>query len=278
MTTTHVCLISIQAIANLLPLLLEKPDGAVFLVSPEMAAQAERLARVVQPRGIRVEHKTIDAYDFDEVTAVCQELLADGSRELTLNVTGGTKIAALAAFQTFFFDDKRIIYCDTQHDHLLQLAPQRQITKITDNILKVRDSLACYGIPQVAGGSAPNGSEQRRQHLANLAGLLADRELLSKLNTALEKQGRKAYANITFNELGQEAEQLAALLSQCSVATIISDNSLNIPSEDTLFFCKGGWLEEYVYWTAKALQIKGIDVAINVRVQWDGKGRQTTEN
>lgn len=36
----HICLISDQPIANLLPLLLEKPRQAIFLVSPKMTAQA----------------------------------------------------------------------------------------------------------------------------------------------------------------------------------------------------------------------------------------------
>lgn len=276
--TTHVCLISTQPIPNLLPLLIEKPARAIFLVSPEMRERAERLKKVVQPHGIRVEMQETSAYDFDTTAALCGELLKNGAG-LTLNVTGGTKIAALAAFQAFFFDNRRVIYCDTEHDRLIQLAPERCVDPIRSNLIRVHDCLACYGIPQVAGGDPPRGAEQRKAHLNALATLLVRNEkLLGNLNSALEHQEKKTFANISLNELGKGAEELTDVLAHCGAATLTGSTNLNIPSEDKLFFCMGGWLEEYVYWTVRNLNLKGLDASINVKVQWDGKGRRPTLN
>lgn len=279
-STTHVCLVSDQPIPNLLPLLIEKPRQAIFLVSPEKAAQAERLKKVMQPRGINVTMREISAYDFDAVAGICEQLLADTLEpDLTLNVTGGTKIAALAAFQVFFFANRRIIYCDTEHNRLLQLAPQRDETLISGNAVGVRDYLACYGVPRVEGGQPPPGGEERSPHLAALAGLLVHEErLLANLNSALERQEKKNFANLSLNELGQGAEKLIDLLKTCGVAGLTGTNNLNIPSADKIFFCKGGWLEEHVYWSVKNLGIKALDLTMNVKVQWDGKGKQRTKN
>jgi len=274
----HVCLISDQPIPNLLPLLLDKPAEAIFLVSPEKTAQAELLKKVVQPHGIRVAIEETSAYDFDTTATCCEKLLNNGGA-LTLNVTGGTKIAALAAFQAFYFDNRRIIYCDTEHDQILQLAPERRSTPISDNLIKVRDYLACYGIPRVSGGETPAGAEKRRAHLTVLASLLIRQErLLGKFNSALERQDKKPYADISLNELGDGGEYLSAVLTQCEIATLAGSGNLHIPSKEKIFFCKGGWLEEYVYWTIRGLGIKGLNAAMNVKVKWDGKGRQPTEN
>jgi hypothetical protein len=280
-STSHVCLISEQPIPNLIPLLLEKPVKAVFLVSAEMSAQAERLKKVLQPRSISVEIAEISsAYDFMAVERICKQIIEghEAGNGLTLNVTGGTKITALAAFQVFYFNDHRIIYLDTTNKQLLQLAPESDAIPVRDNLVKVRDYLHAYGMnPEDIPDS---GKAEGRLGLDGLAQLLVGNEvLLSKLNAALDGHGKKpSYANLTLNELGDKAEDLAACLVDCGVASQISAGGLNISSREKLFFCQGGWLEEYVFKAVKSLAIKGLDLAMNVRVRWDGKGRKQTEN
>ncbi|MBW6521309.1 MAG: DUF1887 family protein [Desulfoarculaceae bacterium] len=277
----HICLISDQPIANLLPLLLERPRQVIFLVSPEMKAQAERLKKLVQPRGIMVTIKKIpSAYDFKAIINVCEEIEKEAeatNADLVLNVTGGTKIAALATFQSFYFNNRRIIYLDTTHNQLLQLAPEITSFPVQENLIKVHDYLVAYGMnPHVNPAAIAN----RRPQLQNLVRLLIDNEdLLSRLNAAIGRQGKKPqYINISLNELGEGAEKLGEILEGCSVATKTGSAGLNIPSHDKIFFCQGGWLEEYVYWMVKELSLNGLDLAMNVSVEWDGQGKRPTEN
>ncbi len=278
----HVCLISGQPIPNFLPLLLEKPQNTIFIVSPEMRIQAERLEKVVRSHNIEVEICPIEsAFDYDEVLAFCEHLLASGgNRHISLNVTGGTKIAALAAYQAFFFaGNNRIFYCDTEHDRLLQMSPESSERKLSTNLITVRDYLSCYGLPQIGGGTPPTGSSKRQPHLSALATLLVQNEnLLSRLNSAIESCGNKQYANISMNLLGEGAEKLAVIFEQCGVAKRTGGNNLNISSKESLFFCKGGWLEEFVYWTIKKSAANDIDLSMNVKVAWDETGKETTEN
>ncbi|MGB9617842.1 MAG: Card1-like endonuclease domain-containing protein [Desulfomonilaceae bacterium] len=280
---THVCLISAQPIPNLLPLLLERPQKAIFLVSTEMTAQAERLKRVVQPRGIAVACQEIPAYDFDEVSNICEEILKrhedpnDGP--LVLNVTGGTKIAALAAFQVFYFADRRIIYLDTSHNRLMDLAPANRSMPVEDNLVKVRDYLTAYGMNPVENKN--NTQSRRREGLDDLVNLLVKNDgLLSRLNSAIDRceSQDKSYANISLNELGAGAEELAGLLERCGAAKRTTSTNLHVSSPEKIFFCQGGWLEEYAYWTVKALGMKGLDLVMNMTIEWDEKGRRPTEN
>lgn len=280
----HVCLISGQPIPNLLPLLHERPGKALFIVTPEMQDQAVRLEKVVRRYGITVTVLRIDsAYDYRAIVDTCEKLLAEpGKEELVLNVTGGTKITALAAFQAFFFsrNSSRIIYCDTEHDRLLQLAPENSESPLVQDLITVNDYLACYGLPKSNGGNPPAGAEKRRSRVSSLATLLVHNEsLLSKLNSALTSSGpKKQFANIHLNVRGKEGEELAGLLEHCGVAERTQSHNIHIPTEESLFFCRGGWLEEFVYWSVKNLAVKGLDLAMNVKVQWDGTGRKPTKN
>ncbi len=281
---THVCLISGQPIPNLLPLLQENPGKALFIVTPEMQDQAARLEKVARRRGVAVSFLHIaSAYDYGTILEACEQVLTEANaKDLVLNVTGGTKITALAAFQAFFFsrDSGRIIYCDTEHDRLLQLAPKNSESPLARDLITVNDYLACYGLPKSSGGKPPAGSEKRRTHISSLAALLVRNEsLLSKLNSALSSSdSKKQFANIHLNVLGKNGEELAGLLEHCGVAERTQSHNIHIPSRGSLFFCKGGWLEEFVYWSIKNLSVKGLDLAMNVKVQWDGAGRKPTEN
>lgn len=281
MKKIHVCLISDQPIPNLLPPLLEKPDQAVFLVSPEMWERAERLQKILERRGIAVQPARVaSAYDFEAMREACAKIIRDNriDTELTLNVTGGTKIAALAAFQTFLANHTRIIYLDTANNRLLQLAPKTAAVPVRENLVKINDCLAAYGMNPLPGPAS--GQMKRRPGLNQLAALLAgDETLLSGFNGAIARQGGKPrFVNCSLNALGEKGEQLAVLLEQCGAARRTGAANLNIPSPDRIFFCHGGWLEEYVYWCVKDLGLQGLDLAMNVEVEWGGKGRRPTKN
>lgn len=279
----HLCLISGQPIPNLLPILQENAQQAIFFVTPEMTSQANRLQKVLKNHGCAVEPIPIpSAYDFEQVAEECSRLLDRYGARLILNVTGGTKISALAAFQSFFFADcgPHIVYCDTSRHRLLQLAPENRETPLADNLLTVRDYLSCYGMPPTNRGTLPTNAPRRAPHLRALADLfINDTRLLARWNTALEGQNKqKDFANINLPALGRGAEKLAAILEKCGAGQRTQTDNLHVSGEEHLFFCKGGWLEEYVFQTMRELALPGADARINVEVAWEGEGRKETTN
>jgi hypothetical protein len=276
---THVCLISAQPIPNLLPLLLEKPAKTLFFVSPEMKVQAERLKKLIRPRGIAVEIREIaSAFDYETALRIFEQVAKDDP-DAVLNVTGGTKIVALAAFQAFWSNSRRIIYLDTSNNQLLQIVPESTSVPVQENLVKVGDYLVAHGMNPL--NLAISAEEKRRPGLQELVELLInDETLLSRLNSSIDRCGsnKSSSINLDLNGLGDKAEMLAGMLAQSGVVDWTSSSNLHIPSADKIFFCNGGWLEEYVYWMVKELSLKGLDLAMNVRVEWDGKGKQITEN
>lgn len=279
---THICLISKQPLPNLIPLLMEKPQQAIFLVTPEMKIQAVRLRRLLQPRGIKVEEVDIPAYDLEAVNGIIEEILRHrtGNSEITLNVTGGTKISAMAAFLSFYTDNRRIIYLDTGGERLLQLSPSPKSVAIDNNLIRPKDYLAAYGLTMKSSGTPPAGYDRRRPHLKELAHFLSCRhQLIGAFNSALSKQWneRAGYCNIQLNSLGDGADELAALLSSCKTASI-GNGIMNIQGEENHFFCQGGWFEEFVFSEVQGLNLKGYSPLINIELKWNEKGSKPTAN
>ncbi len=278
----HICLISKQLLPNLIPLLLEKPQLAVFLVTPEMKIQAERLRRLLQPRGIKVEEIEIPAYNLEEVNKIIEELLQrqDNNSEITLNVTGGTKVSAMAAFLTFYTDNRRIIYLDTGSERLLQLSPTENSIIIDQNLIRPKDYLAVYGLETLDKSEPPKGYEKRRPHLAALARFLSDRhQLLGAFNAALGKHWKEhaEYCNISLNSLCRDSDELADILCRCDVVSV-NNGLMNIQGAENHFFCQGGWFEEFVFSQVQGLDLKGGAPLMNVTLKWDEKGPKPTGN
>ncbi len=145
---THICLVSDQPLPNVIPALHEKIDHIVLLSSPEMIKNRNLLQRFFKERNVKVSLFEIDAYDFNLTLAVCKKMLDDNNGEdLTLNLTGGTKMAALAAWQQCWFSTKkvRIIYVDTANRLLHELGDHLTSELLPANLLTVKEYLVCFG-------------------------------------------------------------------------------------------------------------------------------------
>lgn len=100
------CLVSQQATPNVLPYLDPdfRPDMIVLVTSPEMKQQAEALRGVLEDQLAVAMLEIPNAYDYD---GMVEQLHDDIQRRLPagqeawLNITGGTKPMALAAYQAF---------------------------------------------------------------------------------------------------------------------------------------------------------------------------------
>ncbi len=253
-----------------------------MLFSPQMASHCKLLERFFNERGVKTAIYPVDAFDFEGVLGICDKILERfADAELTLNVTGGTKIAALAAWQQCWFSSRfiRIIYIDTGGNRLLELGDSPVSRPLPDNILSVKDHLLCCGKKMLAG-CAPQGETLRRQVTAELCHTLINNlDLLRRLNAVvagyLKQMKKKAagYCAIRPAELGSGGQKICTLLLEAGVATEGLDKSVNLNSEKECFYACGGWLEEYVYGVIAAEEITGLDLQMNVEIEWQRAGK-----
>lgn len=144
----HLCLVSTQPLPNLVPVCDpdQKPQKVVLLVSDHMLPQAEWLEQVLVGRKIESERWHIQSpYDVDHIRQRLGKLLdRPDMRGVALNVTGGTKIMALAAFELFRERGLPIFYVQPHKDLLLPLYPAAPPREIPD-CLTLEEFLAAHG-------------------------------------------------------------------------------------------------------------------------------------
>jgi len=142
---TMFCLVSRQSMANVLPVLMFKPSYVVLFATPEEKRSADNLQKLFQSKSISVKRiDGLNAYDFTNFKKIVSEELNSSVDETWLNITGGTKLMALAAYEAFAEKNKRIIYCDTEHQHIITLSPENKIENLIAEIT-ISDYLLSYG-------------------------------------------------------------------------------------------------------------------------------------
>ena len=278
-SSIHVLLVSAQAAPNLLPTLDPKlkPNEVVLLVSKKMQPRAEALASVLQQAQVKVSRCNVDdEHSFAELEALLLELAAAREgQSIALNVTGGTKLMALAAQSVALAAGWRIFYVDVDTDEIIWLGKEQSRIPLTPT-LRLPHYLQGYGFRLENGVNRP--APQRRHH-----------ELLHSLIMQMGTLG-KGLGQLNF--MAQEAEDkqrleaqlapgqtpsphLEALLRLFEEAAVLTRKNgvIAFADEDERSFAKGGWLESHVYRVIDGLhsELKLRDKAANL-VVIDGSG------
>jgi hypothetical protein len=123
----QVCLVSDQAAANLLPALdpALKPREVVLLVSGKMQRRADALEAVLREAGVGVSRVDLaDEHDYARLEVALLEVASErDGQSIALNVTGGTKLMALAAQAVAVAANWAVFYVDVDTDEVIWLAP-----------------------------------------------------------------------------------------------------------------------------------------------------------
>jgi len=270
----HLVLISDQAVPNITPILDErfKPKQVIMLVSPDKTAQAEQLANIYKPRGIKVSYWRIEnPWHIEDIQERLLELMTRyETQSIALNVTGGTKPMAIAAYEIFRELDKAIFYIHPEQDRLIWLYPKNlPATDLADRI-KLKEYLKAYGAHSVDSQNTTGVTASMRELTQELIHHIEQfSQPLSALNfLAGQAQNRLISPEINRDLNGNHAFwQLVDLFQQAGLLQL-KDNKLYFENEDARFMVNGGWLEMYAY--ACCLNIKkqhGIqDVARSINI------------
>ncbi len=256
---TQVILVSGQPTPNITPALdpALKPRDIVMLVSPDMRQRAEWLAEVLRPTGVRVHRRAIeDAYDVESIRSRVQELLSERRHEaIALNVTGGTKLMAIAAYEVFFTAGKPIFYVHPEQDRLIWMQPEglppRDLAKKVrlDAFLKAHGASlaqrpARYGVPDSLKKLAEGLIREADRYQAALSTLNWAAMTAENAKSLTSRDVSAALERTDFRELlvRFEAEGLVVARRGC----------LHFANETARFFVNGGWLEQHVYAVVQA--------------------------
>lgn len=277
MSHVHVCLVSDQPIPNLTTSLQLRPDIVVLLTTEEKKEKSKQIERVLKDKGLEVKATMMEAYDINNVMAVSENLLNEyKNREVSLNITGGTKIETLGTFQAFYTMGKTIYYVDTSNNKILKLFPESEQTEYPIKVsIPIKDYLSTYGFI-INSFVRDDHYIYKRKELTNYLGHLSGHKnnIIGEINYHLHEFNENSSFPITatipmHDKLGLLIEDLDSVVKK-------GKDKVTIGTYDDLRYLKGIWFEEYVYMLAKGI---GVDeVRLNVQGKWITKGSHPPKN
>ena len=276
-SSIQVLLVSAQAAPNLLPALDPelKPERAILLVSKKMEDRARALQKVLGEAGVRTQIEPVeDEHSFEQLENTLLKLAEQFSgQSIALNVTGGTKLMALAAQSVAQAYHWPVFYVDLDTDEVIWLGKESR-SKPLQATLRLRHYLLGYGF-QIEGGIERPQLDRARQQLTQT--LIKDigslEEPIGQLNWLAQQAEDKHRLDTFLTETQQDSRKLEALLRHFEEAGVLRSNgsTIQFPTEQDRDFTKGGWLEHHVYGVLGSLGHGIRDKAANL-VVIDNKG------
>jgi len=251
---THVCLVSAQATPNLIAAIDEqwRPRRVVLATSREMSEHADYLERVLKRRGIAVERLRIaDAYDYFGLYESFFKFLDSQKAALALNVTGGTKIMAMAAQEAFHDAKAPVFYVNVSTDEVLVLGDRKRNASLSGKV-GLADFLEAHGYTYAIGTRPAKPSVTREESdltLRIVDGVEKFGPALGELN-AIAAQAKGSLSG-RLNERQHDSINLNTILDLFAEGGHIHRENLGLrfASESSRLFVGGGWLEQHVFKT-----------------------------
>ena len=278
---TQICIVSAQAAANLLPALdpALKPEKVWLVVSQKMQQQAAHLAEVLKENAIRTEHLNLsNEQDFRQTENELLELAArlDG-QEVTLNITGGTKLMSVAAQSVAAASGWRMFYLDADTGHLIWLGKNEPAPQPLHEQLRLRHYLKSYGFrfSEAPKRTNPTPAQQTlTQTLVQQAASL--KGAITMLNALAQEAESQRSLSVPLADWQRDSRSLDVLLRYFEQAGALTLNgaTLRFASEASRDFVKGGWLEMHAIQTVHQLTgpLDIRDKAIGLEVVHEASG------
>lgn len=280
---THLCLVSAQATPNLLPLLDEtwRPRRVVLACSVPMKDKAMSLRSVIQTKGAGMTVELLDlpnAYDYAALSdAFLNYLSQHEGDDIALNVTGGTKLMAVAAQEVFRSENKPVFYVNVETDEVLVIGQQATSQPLHAK-LKVHELLKAHGYT-VTAQDQPQITRAQRDLTARLIDHVTTAGRALGTFNALARVARDNHLRAELTAAQQDSRALGDVIALFEEAGMVRQQgpALVFSSEEARFFANGGWLEAHVFEVLQSLRAQhpGLtDVALGVRVGFAGAGLQ----
>jgi hypothetical protein len=207
-----------------------------------------------------------------------------GAGRLVANVTGGTKVMSLAAYQVVAGAQVPCVYTDTPNRRLLYLYPEARAAEPLLSKVDVLTYLQAHG-QQVALREA-----SLRRSLPELARFIGQHitqvnPFLSRMRLAMRQaRGTRAPNRVRFDLKGSQRHAKAAeLLKRSMQAGLVraeqggkSEAVLTFADDSARRYLEGDWLEDLVFDTVRRNRFD--EVATNVALFWqDNPEREMNE-
>nr|WP_314170135.1 DUF1887 family CARF protein [uncultured Aggregatibacter sp.] len=217
-----------------------------------MKSNAEALEKVFKEKNIKVTLVRIEnIYDFHEMENCFISLIDQyEGKNIALNVTGGTKLMAIVAQNTFAMGEKPIFYVDSDNNQILFISRDEKGQSIPNKMLNcqidLKTYLSAYGMVYKST-KQPLASEQL---IANLEPFIKQydkyKDSIPGLNYYASESKKNGF-KVKFKN--HDDESLVSLLEELHHKNLLDFDRHKIDFRDTVHkdLLNGVWLEEITY-------------------------------
>lgn len=249
----HVVFVSGQSLPTVLAVSIPEAQPACVhaIVTPEMRHHSSVLRAVLEGRGRQYKEYFLWDTRQQSVFDLLDKIWGDcGGQSLGLNLTGGTKLMALAAAEWAYACETPVFYIDTATDQIvLPTARQWEYVELPD-VLDVESLLAAngYEVEHLTRDAVP---ADRREILEGMVEMLCGGTqeaavALRSLNACAQEALRNA--DRVVKEAARLSPEWEKLIGFCRQAGMLQRGNgwLSFPSEEARAWCNGIWFEEFV--------------------------------
>lgn len=247
--THHVCLVSEQTLPNYLGSIVPEafPKKVHLIVTGRMKERADILEKALRLRGYDVRQYPLAAPEPDAMMDALDTVYADTGTDVAINVTGGTKIMALAAVEWAGIQDERpfLFYVDTDRKKILQIGGKQEQYALNISLGVQSILYAGAGHTIIRHKNTPLKKEEREALKNLLAIFTKNTSALSMFNfCAAESKKQLLCADMPFSS--SEDFSTALNIAENLGKLKVNSRKIQYTSEEARAWCNGGWLEEYI--------------------------------
>jgi hypothetical protein len=253
----QVLLVGGRQTPNVIGVLTQKPTRVEFLISKDETERTiQGLRSALEPmKGVHLglSDTRLDPFDFDANIGICREICQRyAGWEISFNLTGSTKIMALAAYEVAKECRASAFYVDTANHRIVPVLGHIRETNIN---LTIEQYLKAYG-------RTPARRDIFSQLSFNEACAVNAARLLGRGGQPARDLLRVIRASQKANPMGQRViakqDLWLPLASELAGAGILDlqPNQIVIRSSTDWNYCTGGWLEVFVWDIVRGLENK----------------------
>ena len=251
----HAALVSEHPVPTLAPLLdpMHAVSEVILIHGAERREQAEHQARVLRKHGKSVRIEGVrDAYDLAALRLDIALILPEAT-PLAINITGGSKLMSLAAFEIATQHNHAAYYIHRPNNEVTWLNRDHPPQAIPDN-LGVSDHLEALGY-KTRRAETQDYSAKARQ-LVNRFVFSPDDEALSSL---IRYTAQMSVEGTTTSLPAHDRHKVNSLVKKLAEAGIAAwskqdPNQLKLIHPQARMYLHGVWLELYVENTLRSIQ------------------------
>lgn len=248
----HIVFVSDQLLPSVLGIATPGAEPVCIhaIVTEKMKHKNAALRMVVEGRCKSYREYGLSNTDQQHIFTLLNDIQSQCEGQIPmLNLTGGTKLMALAAAEWAYANDVPTFYIDTATDQIVLLGLQWEYFPLPD-ILNFRDLLGAYGYSVEKFIQAPVPQE-RRTILSDMLALICSahpdtEKSLRSLN--FYAQQAKTARDMVVEDKAVQTEKWKELLNLCRNAGMLQygNGYVTFPNEEARAWCNGIWLEEFV--------------------------------